>query len=76
MAKSINISKISDAHADLMHADKMVDICNPKIVDVFCKLNTFLDENKEFQETKEYKYIVNDTQRIRSEFINNCMIKK
>lgn len=27
MAKSINISKISDAHANLMYADKMVDIC-------------------------------------------------
>jgi hypothetical protein len=76
MAKSINISKISDAHADLMHADLMVDRCDPKIIDIFCKLNVFLDENKESQETKEYKFIAKDTQRIKNEFINNCMIKK
>lgn len=41
-----------------------------------CKLGIFLDENKEFQETKEYKFIAKDTQRIKNEFINNCMIKK
>lgn len=54
----------------------MVYRCDPKIIDVFCKLNIFLDENKEFQKTIEYEHMANDTQRARDEFINKCMIKK
>ena len=37
MTKDINMSKLSDAHKDLMCADKMVDVCDPKIIDIFSK---------------------------------------
>lgn len=40
-----------------MYTDKMVDKCQ----NIFSKLNIFLGENKEFQETKEYKFIATDT---------------
>lgn len=76
MTKDIDIGKIIDAHHNLFSTDRMVRECNPKIIDVFCKLNIFLDENKEFQKTRDYEKIAKDIQEARDEFANKCMIKK
>jgi hypothetical protein len=75
MAKSIDLGKLMSAHSDLVRTDRMIYLCDSKVIDVFCDLNMFLDKNKEFQHTEEYKYIANDTKKAREEFINKCIIK-
>lgn len=76
MTKGIDIGKRLDAHQNLLRTDRMVRECNPEIIDVFCQLNMFLNENKEFQKTREYENIAKDVHRARNEFIDKCMIKK
>lgn len=75
MAKSTDLGKLIDAHHDLVRTDRMIRTCDPKIIDVFCNLHIFLDENKDFQQTKDYEDVSKDTQRAREEFIDKCMIK-
>jgi hypothetical protein len=74
MTKTIDLSKLMNAHRDIVRTDRMVYECDPKVMDVFCDLKIFLNENMEFQNTEEYKQVANDTQFARDEFINKCMI--
>lgn len=72
--RPIELSKLSDEHRDLYDADKMVDNCDPNIIDIICKLDTFLNKHKESRDTPEYNVIFKDTKRIKKEFIDNCII--
>ena len=72
--KPIELSKLSDINKDIDDADKMVDNCNPKIIDTLCRLDTFLNKHKESRDTPEYNVIFKDTKRIKKEFIDNCII--
>jgi hypothetical protein len=72
--KPIELSRLSDIYTDLYDADKMVNNCNPKIIDTICKLETFLEKYKESRDTSDYNVIFKDTERIKKEFIDNCII--
>lgn len=72
--RPIELSKLSDINKDIDDADKMVDNCDPKIIDILCKLDTFLNRHKESRDTSEYNVTLKDTKRIKKEFIDNCII--
>lgn len=76
MTTRIDLGKVIDAHGDIISADRMIQICDPKVIDIFFKLNIFLDENKKFQKNKDYVYVEKNILRVRDEFANTCMIKK
>ncbi len=72
--KHIELSKLSDAHTDLNDANKMVDSCDPKIIDTLCRLDTFLNKHKESKDSSEYNVIFKEAKRLKAEFIDNCII--
>jgi hypothetical protein len=76
MTTNIDLGSVIDAHTDLIRTDKMLQTCDPKVIDEFFKLNIFLDENKKFKKTKEYEYIEKDILRVRNEFVKKCMTNK
>jgi len=72
--KHIEPGKLSDVYTDLYGADKMVDNCDPRIIDTLCRLDTFLNNHKKSRDTPEYNVVFKDTNRIKKEFIDNCII--
>jgi len=70
--KHLEMNKLSEIHRDLFDADKMVNNCDPKIIDVLCRLDTFLNRYKESREIPEY--IFKETKRLKKEFIDHCII--
>ncbi len=72
--RRIEPGKLTDVYTDLYAANEMVNSCSPKILDTFCRLNKFLEIHEEYKNTSEYKVIFKDNERIRKDFIDNCMI--
>ena len=71
--KRIELGNISDAYTDIYDADKMITSCNPKIIDVLCRLSIFTDKNK-LSQSHDFSVIYKEAKRIKEEFIDNCII--
>lgn len=65
--------QIPEIDIKLDKAERMASSCNPRMLDELIDINNFLDANRQFKLSREYKVIATDANIIKTDIIDHCI---
>lgn len=66
-------SRMPEMQKKLDRVERLAGSCDPRFIDEMVGINSFLEDNRRFKDTREYIVIATDINIIKTDIIDHCI---
>lgn len=66
-------AQLPEMKAKLERIDKMADKCDPRMLDAMAEMNIFVDKNRKFKASREWRILATDVNTIKTDIMDHCI---
>lgn len=69
------LAKLPEIDKKLDKIEKMTKTCDPRVIDVMTDINVFLEKNRKFSISREWRKFVTDVNYVKTNFMDDCICR-
>lgn len=66
-------TQLPEMKAKLERIEKMANKCDPRMLDAMTEVNIFIDKNKKFRTSREWRIFATDVNSVKTDIMDHCI---
>jgi len=66
-------AELLEVQRKIDRVEKLTDKCDPRMLDAITDINIFVEKNKKFSASREWRMVVTDVNTIKTDIMDHCI---